>query len=366
MKSTRTGSTTIFQLAALAGMFLIAATATAADQGFSYGSIDGKSGNCLSCHDSDNSVSPRYRIDTQRYSNTSHARIGCSACHDSISAAHSGDGIASTKTGCLECHKDTAEEYARSNHADKASCGDCHNPHQVNAAQEISGREMNQICANCHSSEKMTVKHAQWLPQADLHMEMLPCVTCHTASQNYLITLHIIKREGDNRYGEFKLASFDELEKLARGKGIRSLVDVNGDTYISLAELRQFNANPDHKLLRLQGVMVPEQVTHSFQILDNRWDCTFCHASGPRAMQTSILAVPEKNGTFTRLAVEKGAVLEALGSTPDFYMTGATRNGKLNIIGLAIIGGGLLMPVGHGFLRFLTRKNRKERSSSHE
>jgi hypothetical protein len=47
-------------------------------------------------------------------------------------------------------------------------------------------------------------------------------------------------------------------------------------------------------------------------------------------------------------------------------MTGATRNGTLNKIGLAIIVGGLVMPVGHGFIRFLTRKNRQERSHRHE
>jgi hypothetical protein len=39
-------------------------------------------------------------------------------------------------------------------------------------------------------------------------------------------------------------------------------------------------------------------------------------------------------------------------------MMGTTRSASLNIIGLLIILGGLLMPIGHGTLRFLTRKNR--------
>ncbi len=38
--------------------------------------------------------------------------------------------------------------------------------------------------------------------------------------------------------------------------------------------------------------MTPEVVTHNLQILDNRWDCTFCHASGPEAMQTSFSPSP--------------------------------------------------------------------------
>ena len=88
--------------------------------------------------------------------------------------------------------------------------------------------------------------------------------------------------------------------------------------------------------------------------------------SGPGVMQTSFIALPEPNGTFHRVAVEKGAVLDALGSTPDFYMTGKTRNSMLNKIGLVIIAGGMVMPVGHGFLRFLSRNIRNRREDHHE
>jgi hypothetical protein len=54
-------------------------------------------------------------------------------------------------------------------------------------------------------------------------------------------------------------------------------------------------------------------------------------------------------------------VLSTLYGAPDFYLTGAGRNTLLNKLGLLIIAGGLVMPVGHGFLRFLTRKNRQEK-----
>jgi hypothetical protein len=40
-------------------------------------------------------------------------------------------------------------------------------------------------------------------------------------------------------------------------------------------------------------------------------------------------------------------------------MIGSTRNTALNLAGVLILAGGLVMPVGHGLLRFLTRKNRK-------
>jgi len=83
-------------------------------------------------------------------------------------------------------------------------------------------------------------------------------------------------------------------------------------------------------------------------------------------MHNSFIALPAKNGTFQRVAVEKGAVLDTLYGTPDFYMTGKTRNKTLDKLGLVIIAGGLVMPVGHGFLRFLSRNIRKRREDRHE
>lgn len=75
-------------------------------------------------------------------------------------------------------------------------------------------------------------------------------------------------------------------------------------------------------------------------------------------MAKSVVALPTEIDTFERIEVEEGAVLSILNNSPDFYLIGATRGFWLNIIGLLIICGGLVLPVGHGFLRFLTRKNR--------
>ena len=40
-------------------------------------------------------------------------------------------------------------------------------------------------------------------------------------------------------------------------------------------------------------------------------------------------------------------------------MVGVTRSKTVDYLGLVIIAGGMVMPIGHGTLRFLTRKNRK-------
>jgi hypothetical protein len=216
----------------------------------------------------------------------------------------------------------------------------------------------NQACLSCHGD---AAKAKGRLSQADLHLRMLPCITCHTSTQDYFISMYVVKGKGGSRFGKPEVASYGELKKLSGDKDIVSLIDANGDGYVSLEELRNFNKDASHNYLHLQGMMTPDKTTHDFEILTNRRNCTFCHASGSERMQTSFISLPDASGAYKRIPVEKGAVMDVLYGTPDFYLMGSTKSGTLNYIGLAIICGGLIMPVGHGTLRFLTRKNRTKK-----
>lgn len=319
---------------------------------------------CLGCHAAADVVGADHSIDPLRFDHTAHAELGCTACH-SLEVNHPDDGVSPTKAACGDCHQEISHEYAKSEHATGAACGDCHNPHAVHSTNAVSGIDMNRQCGSCHEPAKMASAHGAWLPQAELHLEMLPCVSCHTGSKNFVINLFISKRQIDMQSGVpargeiFNLATHEELQKVAGDKDVATLIDTNGTGTISISELRRFNGTSRYPDLRLKGMLTPEVVTHNMQILDNRWDCTFCHASGTDVMQTSFISLPEPDGSYKRLPVEKGAVLDALNGTPDFYMMGATRNASMNLLGLAIIAGGLVMPVGHGLLRYLTRKNRR-------
>lgn len=326
--------------------------------GYSFGDSAGKSDACLKCHADATKVKASFFIDQTQYGHTTHARIGCPSCHEGAALSHA-SGTKTPRSDCRDCHADVSTEYAASIHAGKTGCAGCHNPHKAQTAREISGQQINEMCSGCHNGFEMTAKHGEWLPQADLHLRMLPCITCHTSAKQYFISMYIVKGKNGSRFGRQEQASYGDLQKLTAGRDILSLIDTNDDNFVSLDELRSFNRDPSHKELRLQGMMTPETVSHKFDILNNRRNCSFCHTSGPGPMQTSFIALPEANGTFKRVAVERGAVFDALYGAPDFYLMGSTKNTTLNGIGLAIICGGLIMPVGHGFLRFLTRKNRK-------
>ena len=322
---------------------------------------------CLLCHSDKKIITMGGKhlfVDNSLYAATTHSYIGCKSCHKAISPIHPNDNpkpARPTRAVCRECHEPIHAEYAKSLHGSKASCTDCHNPHEVKTPIAISGKDINAKCAKCHNLAKIVKTHTKWLPQADLHIDSLPCITCHTGSKNFVITLAIQNRKLGAPDDEFKLATHDELSRLLpEGSDLGNLIDRDKNGFISLEDLRAFNSQVRKKEMRLWGMMTPEVVSHSYEIQNNRWDCSFCHASGPESMQTSYVAFPDKSGGYTRLAVEKGAIFDILNGTPDFYMMGATRSTILNIIGALIIVGGLMMPIGHGTFRLLTRKNRKK------
>jgi hypothetical protein len=326
--------------------------------------VESAGGNCLSCHGERTIINKGAHlfIDPVKYDSTTHARIGCASCHTKVTQRHPADGIRPSRAKCEECHAAVFAEYERSTHSKHAVCTDCHQPHAVKPLLAVSGRDINIQCAKCHDNSDTIKSHSKWLPQAALHVDALPCITCHTGSKDYVITLYMAKQVSNSPLSSVTLAGFNDLQPFLTGREkVGRLIDTNGDGAISLNELKAFNKNSKFKSISLFGTMMPEVVTHNYQILKNRWDCTFCHASGPNAQQTSYLAFPEQDGTYSRMIVERGAILDILYGTPDFYMTGFTRSTTLSIIGALIVASGLMVPIVHGTLRFLTRGRRKER-----
>lgn len=323
----------------------------------------GENRECLDCHGEPSITDQggkRLYIDQVLFAETNHKVIGCTTCHESVTPRHPADASKPGHVMCEECHGSIAQEYDKSQHRKNAACGDCHNPHQARRTASVSGVEINSVCSRCHTLPANVKIHARWLPQAGLHLDALPCISCHTGSKDYYINLYIEKTD---QAGAFHLATYDELVRLTRDNGIPSLVDTNGDEYISLQELRNANKKGRGLGMRLRGMMMPEVMTHSYQTLDNRWDCTFCHVSRTQNTLTSFVSFPTNRGTYTRLPVEKGAILDILYGTPDFYMAGATRSAALSIIGGIIIACGVIIPMGHGALRFLTRTRRDHKNN---
>lgn len=315
---------------------------------------------CLACHTSADDVGEQNVIDAQLFAKTHHAEEGCTACHE-VSDDHPDSDQAPTMAAeCADCHDTVSATYNSSVHADNASCTDCHNPHAALPPTSLTGVQMNKPCQQCHEPEEVEGTHAKWLPEAGVHISSVPCVTCHSSADKFVISLYITHRKNDRAYAPYELMDYAGLQKKAAGKSISALIDTDQNGEVSLDELSAFYKHSGKSGLRLWAMMTPENVDHDFRTMDNRWDCTYCHAAGPDKMDSSYIVLPQPDGTYKRLPMEKGATLNALFGTPDFYMVGATRSKTLNIIGLLILLGGLAMPIGHGSIRFLTRKNRRK------
>lgn len=317
---------------------------------------------CLCCHGDRDMVGAERTIADKRFLLTPHGELGCLSCHEGISEEHPDVTEGTMAIACRDCHQDIVTLYQNSAHGDNAECTDCHDPHSVCGFHGKNPDEMNQTCENCHAIADMETYHQEWLPQAKLHISVLPCITCHTASSGYEIVLMLERKKSEGGLlKDYTAEESNDIQRLLADNSYAMLLDKNADQQISLGELKLFKAGRDTKDLRIRATLVPDKPSHEFKILASRYDCTFCHASGPKAAQTGYLILPTAAGPAQILRVEEGAILEAIYGSRDLYITGVTRSASLDIIGLIVIGSGFIMPIGHGTFRFLTRKNRRQR-----
>src|SRR5690606_15559499 len=99
----------------------------------------------------------------------------------------------------------------------------------------------------------------QWLPQTEVHLASLPCISCHTGSEKLALELYLIKEGQQTAEGDFELAGHAELAALTGSEEVSRLIDGDGNGQVSIDELRAFNRNPDYRSFRLHGMMVPAQ-----------------------------------------------------------------------------------------------------------
>lgn len=314
---------------------------------------------CLFCHTLQDYVGESGLINAQAFKDTDHAMIGCEGCHVQVPKEHP-DGKMPEPVSCKNCHQQIHKEYAASDHFNYAACQDCHNPHQALPLVALSGKQMNKQCQQCHVYEDTVAKHEDWVPETRLHLDVVPCITCHNSSDQFAVNLYVAKPKQGSPYRNLVLMGHDEIKALSGQDQVAKAVDLDANGQISMAELNDFYDKHSDDAVRMWPMMTPESVSHDFWAPDNRWNCTFCHAAGPESMENSFVALPQEDGTYQRIPLEHEATLDAVFGVPNFYMVGATRSRTLNLIGLIIILGGFAMPVGHGTLRFLTRHNRRK------
>jgi len=130
---------------------------------------------CLSCHSAPGLEKERrgkkvsLTVDPQRFSQSVHAPLPCTACHSDISQVPHAAEIKPVQ--CAQCHAQVAEVYGASVHGraqlngdrDAATCSDCHGKHDIMKAAHPQSKvyplQLPYTCGACHGNPELAKKH---------------------------------------------------------------------------------------------------------------------------------------------------------------------------------------------------------------
>lgn len=366
----------------VAALSLMAAVAVGAEPAYVYTDRE-----CIACHGKKDvhgrSGHSRF-IDPEKFARSAHHQhgIGCVSCHKEVTAdpkSKRRPHLKGVKPDCAECHAKISREYSRSVHAQVSEkvCYSCHNPHYSVSFRRMTGEERKGICLKCHD----VASTHRWLPQKQLHFNYLECTSCHAVNAQIGMVFFIVNKV--DGYGR-QVLDYSRLSRSAPEgtQEIIGMLDKDGNGRLSDAEIRAFmerlrkNGFPDAVLDVRILVLNP---THNFSSRgEQAKDCTLCHSEDAKFYSKLVLELPEKDGGFRTIPVEKG-ILVRRGQRPymgDFYILGESKISKddlselaaaarrigfkwIDLLGTAVVLFSIAAVTLHGMLMFGSRKLRR-------
>lgn len=297
----------------------------------------------------------------------------CSDCH----SAHSVEPVALynpvTGAPCKDCHQDIYQAYSQSVHGQARTegnvvraahiqapiCADCHEAHEVSAVAAAEG--LQSTCLSCHDGAAQA--HADWLPNAAMHMNSVACVACHSPEAERRINLQLYDKlaqvpvvEGETalqeglRAGEITGEGLDPVELW---KLVRETSQEGGVTEIVLRGRMEVTSG-----VAAHRIALKSSATR---------DCETCHQEGSAAFENVTVSINRASGQPQRFEAQ-GQVLSSVVSVDtvrNFYAPGGTRIKLLDWLLLLTVVGAAAIPIGHYALgRYLRRKAQANETGS--
>ncbi|MGC2063733.1 MAG: hypothetical protein WA610_12205 [Thermodesulfovibrionales bacterium] len=281
----------------------------------------------------------------------------CTDCHGAHSVGPKALAVTLSGAPCRKCHESTFEAYKGSVHGQaklhgKASapiCSSCHPAHEVRPA--LASRSPRTTCIGCH--KEVAALHREWLPNADMHLEAIACTACHVPDAERTVYLRVT----DNKSGASVLKSalkgflgpgYDKLTN-ARPDGLEA--QQVWDVYQQLNESRSQAG--------LTGTLGLQDCNASHKLASKKWavrQCDNCHDANSKFFKTVAMAIIAPDGREEHYSVNRAVLGSVFALLPmnQFYALGGTRIRVLDILGIAMVFGGMSLPVMHILLRFLT------------
>mgnify|MGYP001829268232 CR=1 FL=1 len=280
----------------------------------------------------------------------------CSDCHSAHAIKSVTDLQLETGYPCRQCHEPVYTAYResvhgsarltgneiRDEHIEAPICSDCHSSHAV-TAMEI-GDVLRGECFGCH--ENVPLLHSQWLPNAELHLDVVSCAVCHAPFAKHRFDLHFFDAETQKPVGQQETHDLFVRQLAALGE--------EGGTVDPLAVWKLIEEDnqltPDNITLRgrmevRSGVWAHQIAPKSFAVRT----CDSCHLPGHRERMGYTVSVPQQDGRVQQFDAGKDAMSSAAAvvSIGDFKVFGISVNKMLDIMFLLSLGAGIAVPVAH-------------------
>jgi hypothetical protein len=316
---------------------------------------------CAGCH-SDQSDQWKHSVHAALVSEGNPIAPICTSCH-SPHAVIKGAAEAMDTVPCKACHGDIFTAYAGSVHGVLRSAGvtqaplcfGCHGAHDVKVPTADEG--MKGVCLGCHKDA--VTQHQTWLPNAQLHFEVVSCPVCHapkahrtvdlvlynsTAHKDASRPLGVPEFESPTESGRSGLdpATLFNLLKSLNRPGAENKTSIKG------------------RLDVRTGVEAHELMAASAAISD----CSTCHRAGADAFQSVTISVAGPSGIPIRYGVNKNVLSSvfSIDSIGGFYAIGGTRITFLDALLVLALLVGFGGPIVHltvrwGYKRYHNRKH---------
>jgi hypothetical protein len=271
---------------------------------------------------------------------------------------------------CKACHADIFTVYAASVHGVLRSsgltqaplCFGCHGAHGVNVP--TAGPGLKNVCLGCHTTA--FAKHQTWLPNTELHFDVVSCPACHAPNAPRRVDL--VLYDSTTRTEAAEPVGVPEFENLT-GSAAAQRPGLEPAALFTLLQTlnRQGGADKTSLKGRLDvrtGVEAHGLVPSAAAI----GDCSTCHRAGAAAFQSVTISVAGPSGIPVSYGASKDVLNSAfsIDSISGFYAIGGTRITFLDVLFILALLGGIGGPIGHLTLRwafrlYLNRRSHEQR-----
>jgi hypothetical protein len=284
---------------------------------------------CRDCH----------KKSQKRYDDSIHAALikggsekapYCANCHNAHTQPSVKVRMPIEKTACAECHEKIFKAYSGDVHGharaimvkDAPICSDCHQSHDVKAASLGDGPRP--ACLNCHKTA--AAKHAEWLPNSQLHFETISCVVCHSPNAVRRVNLRLYDGVKDSQLRE-KSGVPQFAGRVKAEDGSNAGLDA-GDLSTLLSQFSHDAGQTGKVVVRGRLEVSSGPQAHQLANKENALKaCDTCHKEGAAPFKTVVLSIASADGRPLRHVVQQDVLgsATAFESVRGFYALGSTR-----------------------------------------